>query len=483
MRVLEDVEQPRGEPNRMEARAVIEASQQPCHRSKPKRAALLCSRFPPIGGGGTPRSAKFVKYLARFGYEPTVFTVDPESHSSSREFQLDTSQLEDLEKATYELVRVPHPPSSQWWKWARRLRLYSLLRAAAYRWRYEDARPWSMEAARTLVALGSSSAFDLIYASAGPNSTLEAGAWAARQLGIPWVADLRDLWTQDSLRSFPSALHYRWEVRFERRLLRSAGAIIANTPLSGERLRSLVGQAAARRVVVIPNGFDPADFQVGGRVQTPPRSVITLVHAGTLYEPGSAPSRVGTYRRHELNNDARSTRPIVEALQALRGAAPELAGRIRVRLLGFTPPGSRRLIRSEGLGDQIVCEGLLPRDDAMEAMRGADALVVLQVAYADAAKPVPYIPGKIYDCLAAGTQIFAPIPRGDLWELLQQAPQAHVCDYRDPGAMATCLEAIVNSLDESSTSIATPDWLHQFDRYHLTQRLADLFDRVLQRGG
>jgi hypothetical protein len=74
------------------------------------------------------------------------------------------------------------------------------------------------------------------------------------------VADLRDLWTRDTLKLYASRWHYQWETRLERRTLESAGAIIANTPLAGERLRTWLRGEAGRRVHVIPSGFDSAEF-------------------------------------------------------------------------------------------------------------------------------------------------------------------------------------------------------------------------------
>ncbi len=59
-----------------------------------RRVAMLCYFFPPISGGGTPRSVEFVKHLPRFGYRPTVVTVQPVEGTFEREFQSDGEALE-----------------------------------------------------------------------------------------------------------------------------------------------------------------------------------------------------------------------------------------------------------------------------------------------------------------------------------------------------------------------------------------------------
>ena len=42
-----------------------------------KNVLMVAYYFPPLGGGGVQRTAKFVKYLRDFGYNPVVLTVEP----------------------------------------------------------------------------------------------------------------------------------------------------------------------------------------------------------------------------------------------------------------------------------------------------------------------------------------------------------------------------------------------------------------------
>ncbi|MCL4855624.1 MAG: glycosyltransferase, partial [Bryobacteraceae bacterium] len=452
-----------------------------CITSQARRIAFLAYYFPPIGGGGTPRSVKFVKYLHRFGYEPTVVTVEPETHAVSREFQFDASSLSDLSDSRYSVVRVANPDATGLRKRLRQSRYFPLLWAAGYRWLYE-ARPWAFAAQREIARLHEAEPFDAIYASSGPASTLEAAAAASKQHGIPWVADLRDLWTRDSLKFYPSAWHYRWESRLEKRVLTSAAAIVANTPLSGDRLRDWLGPAIAKRVTVIPNGYDSAEFPDGfERSDQAADGTITIVYAGTLYDPGQTRSRLGRYRPYELANDARSLKPVVEGMRVLRSADAATSRRIRVRILGHVPHGSRRLIDETQFGDQIVCEGCLPRSEAIAATKSAEALLILQVAFRDPEKPVPYVPGKVYDYLAAGSPILAPVAPGDLRDLLLQTPQAYVCDYRYAETIAASLQRLVADLDRGTARRCESEWLSQFDRVNLTQNLVTVFDTFLGR--
>jgi len=60
---------------------------------------MLSYYFPPLGMGGTQRSAKFARYLPEFGWEPTVLTVKPIAYWAE-----DASLLEEV--AAIRLVRT-----------------------------------------------------------------------------------------------------------------------------------------------------------------------------------------------------------------------------------------------------------------------------------------------------------------------------------------------------------------------------------------
>jgi len=448
--------------------------------TEPIRIAFLSYFFPPIGGGGTPRSVKFVKYLPGCGYRPLVLTVGPDEGVFSREFQRDDGQFEELRDIPFDLVQVPHPArhgiQKRLWQSSR----FPWIWAGAYPWFYDDARPWAYAAAKRLLVEAERRPFSLIYATAGPNSTLVAAAKAARRLEVPWVADLRDLWTVDSLKTFPSRLHYLWLSGLERRTLRSAAAVIANTPIAGERLRVCLGSRFADRVHVIPNGFDPAEFEAHPLRQRQRREPITLVHAGTLYEPGKAASRLGRYRPFDLDNSARSVQPLVEGLKAVHAHSPEIGARFHVRLLGYAPECSRSYIADSGVSDQVVCEGVRPRREAMAAISEASALLVLQVAFADSDKPVPYVPGKVYEYLATGNPIVAPVPPGDLRNLLDNTANAYVADYRRPEEVAKSLCHLARDYDADCIPRCKPHWLSMYSRVELAKHLAGVFDQVVR---
>ena len=443
--------------------------------------ALITLNFPPLGGGGTPRIAQTLKHLKGTDYVPSVYTAKTDSQAFSREFQEDQSQLLGLDGACHSIHRSDWRNGSAVLNAAEKVGLSKYLWAARYSKYYESERSWAMRAARQLVHNSRRGQCDLVFASAPPYSVLEAACYAAQRLRVPWVADMRDLWTQDTLRFYPSRWHHHWATRFERRLLSTASAVLANTPLSAERLRELLGDDGAERVFVLPNGFDEEDTPLSDAISANNSGVITILHAGTLYEPEIVESRLGRYRPLTVDRVARSFVPVLRGLSRLSQVDAAAASRVRLRFLGYVPDLGRELCADLGLSKQVRFDGIVPRGKAIEAAREADAQLLVQVAWADSGRPMPYVPGKVYDALATGKPILAPVGPGDLHDLLAIAPNAFVCDYRDLDEIAKALAALVRAGGAVTGAADRRRILAPFDRRLLTERLVRIFDWVLGR--
>jgi hypothetical protein len=443
--------------------------------------AFVAHNFPPLGGGGTPRSVKFVRFLPDYGWQPIVFTGGKETFVARREFVRDDSTMAEFRDNPPCVVRISES-FSPFIRILKALPCQALVWAAAYPWLWDENRSWSRRTAKAVIEHHRREPFDVIYVSAPPFASLEIGSLVSRATGLPFVADMRDLWTTESHFRYPTSWHYGWTARLERRLLSSASHIIANTPGAAEVLRKVLNTAPGERISVIPNGFDPSEIS-DSRPQKigDGRSRITFLHAGTLYEEETIRSRLGHYYPLPLRNDARSVVPMARALVAIRNTNPKLADRIQVRLLGYAPQSLRDAIDRLGMSDRFTFDGVVPRNTAMTAMQEADALVVLQFAFEDTNRPVPFIPGKVYEYLPTGKPILAPVPPGDLRNLLAQVPQAYSCDFTDTAATARAIVSIVNDIDAGKVRFSR-EAIEPYNRLEHVRQLAAVLDRAMSRG-
>jgi glycosyltransferase involved in cell wall biosynthesis len=92
---------------------------------------------------------------------------------------------------------------------------------------------------------------------------------------IPWLADFRDLWTQNH--NYPySALRRIFERRLELKTLSTADALVTVSQQWAQRLGSL----HRREVYAITNGFDPDQMSKG---ETDLTSKFTITYTGQIY--------------------------------------------------------------------------------------------------------------------------------------------------------------------------------------------------------
>ena len=124
--------------------------------------------------------------------------------------------------------------------------------------------PWATRAAMRLTRHWRA---DLIYASAGPYTSLLVAATVARIRGIPWVGELRDLWTDNHYREFAPWLR-PLDARLERCVLGSAAGLVTMSEPWAEQLE----RRYPVPVRVVYNGYDGRRTPVAsGRRQDPAR--------------------------------------------------------------------------------------------------------------------------------------------------------------------------------------------------------------------
>ena len=210
------------------------------------RVLLLARFFPPMGGAGVHRTLGSVRHLPQHGYQPVVVT-GPIARAPRNRWEPADPDLVGRVHGDVEVHRVPVAQPDE--------RVSRLQRALArppqlVRW-------WVEESARLGSSVGHDA--DVVVASCAPYETAFAGARVARDLGLPWIADLEDPWALDEMRVPLSGIHRAADLRLMRRALASASAIVMAAPEAAERVRHAMPELAAR-VTAIPIGFEPSEF-------------------------------------------------------------------------------------------------------------------------------------------------------------------------------------------------------------------------------
>ena len=120
----------------------------------------------------------------------------------------------------------------------------------------------------------------VVFSTYPPLGVIPAGLMAYLRDRLPWIADFRDPLSLGLGDKFLSARQRFWNQQLEARVFRQAAAVIANVDGAAAMWRERYPRQA-KKLHVIPNGFDPEDAPRAREI--PQRSQKLIVHAGGLY--------------------------------------------------------------------------------------------------------------------------------------------------------------------------------------------------------
>jgi glycosyltransferase involved in cell wall biosynthesis len=291
--------------------------------------------------------------------------------------------------------------------------------------------------------------FDCVITTSPPESAHAVG-FALQSRGVPWIADLRDAWTFESLRpELPTSWQRRLDQRLERRWLSAADAVVCVSEPALEDLR----RRGIAEPVLITNGWDPESSPEAGRA---PRDLLD-------------PDRVSLVYTGRFGNRGRDPRPLVEALGRLACDEPAAAAQLELVIAGPLTTDEAELLAGDVSPARIVRAGSLDRPAALALQREADALLLL-------AQPIrsQLLNIKLFEYLAAGRPILALVAGTDAGRLVA-ALGGDPIRADDPAAIAAGLGAVAR--DELAKP--DPEALAAYTYPAPAARLAEAVERAL----
>ena len=462
-----------------------------------RRVLLVSFFFPPDPAVGGQRIWNFARYLPEFGWDPVVLTSDRPQFGTTADTEVPVHRAR-----FYSFFEAVHPPdrpgggrdaasggrspasggrsaaSGAPTSSMRHRALTSRWKGALYRGvrhflpmsvdRMPDATlGWVPDAVSTGARLLRDGSFDAIFSSHGPPSSHMVAAALARKSGLPWVADFRDLWSENH--ADPRVGPFRWvERRLERRVLRRAAALSVVSPPWARVLEGIHG----KRVEVVYNGFAPGEFGSGGGGD---RS-----EAGAAAEGGSLRGRLGILFVGTLHPRGHDLRPLMGALATLQGEMSQEMDRasLQVEFLGTDPSAVLPWAEKHEVTRWVSVLPAVPRTDAVTRQTRATAL--LHVAWSGRKGLVP---AKLFEYMGAGRPILAIGPGGGPdEEILSECGAGALLP--DSAAVASRLREWIGQFLKEGTlpSTTDPSAALAYTRKAQTGRLAALLNEVVESG-
>jgi glycosyltransferase involved in cell wall biosynthesis len=252
---------------------------------------------------------------------------------------------------------------------------------------------WVPFAVESLQQLSRAAVPDVILSTSPPASAQLIGARAQRILRRPWVADFRDLWSQQPFDGARRALR-PFHQRLERKTLRAASALVT---VSEPWARQLGNCYPEKPVYAITNGFDPDEFSPNSQNLT---REFSLTYTGFLYQGKRDPSQ------------------LFAALQELLSEGRIARADLRVRFFGPPEAWLYRLVDHYQLQGVVEIRGEVPRAEALQCQ--AESQILLLLGWSDLRETGQHT-GKLFEYFGTRRPILAVGgARGVLTETLEQ---------------------------------------------------------------
>ena len=433
---------------------------------------ILACAFPPTGGVGVMRMVKFAKYLPACGWTPWIWSADhvpglprDESLRADLPLTLEHSTLPTRDPAGWLSRRLAgfrkHPCLYHHWLEGLEWRLSNWGRWWLAQDFPDDQASWARNSYRHLRRELKTRPVDVIFSTFSPASNHWLGLKLHRATGIPWVADFRDLWTDDG--EVPRRWWgQRWaQRRLEQRCLSTAAAVTATDHTLELLARHLPAERS--KFHLVPNGVDLEDF------------VPLRAHgSGGVTERQDGKFRlsfVGQFR------ETRVTPEYYEGIVRFLDGDAERLAHFELRVVGSISADLQERARAAGIN--LTVAGHLPHREALREMMKAD---VLLLSTACRANSTHVIPAKTYEYLASARPILVVgAPDSDVLRLVEDNG-AGVGVGPDPDALAEALGDYWEAWRVDQLPVGcTLEELECYSREAATRQLANIFNQACGR--
>jgi glycosyltransferase involved in cell wall biosynthesis len=407
-----------------------------------------------MGLSGVQRVAKFVKYLPDHGWQPTVLTIEPGGY-----FAYDAALLDEVLAAGVEIVRTRTWDPTQLFGRQQTVRLPSesrrrwLTRISQFMFVPDNKIGWFPHAIWAGRRLLTRHRFDAILSSAPPYSGHIIAAWLSRRYRIPLVLDYRDDWVGNPRHWYPTPFHRLAQRQSESWAMRAAQrALTINVPIQ----ESLHERTPSTPVHLVPQGFDPEDFDVPPRPQAS-GDTLRFVYSGIFY-------------------DAQTPDFFLRGLARLIETMPEARERVETVFVGLIPESSKALIAELGLTDVVHHVGYVEHREAVAYLRGADVLW-MTIGRRPGAEAIST--SKLFEYFGARKPILALVPEGAAQRALHGHGAAYVVPPDDVFVISETLRQVYDEWSAGRLPEPSAAFVEQYDRRRLAGVLAEHLEASL----
>ncbi len=423
------------------------------------KVLIITYYWPPAGGSGVQRWLKFVKYLQSFGIEPVVYTVQNPNYVI-----VDDSLLNEVPKNIKILHQSIFEPNNILYFFNKNNtkqsvgflnsnpsflgKIVQYIRANYF---IPDARKfWMKPSVKFLKKFLSENKVDAIITTGPPHSMHLIGLQLKKQLGVKWIADFRDPWTEiDYFEQLPlTKKSIKKHHQLEKAVLQEADTILVVGKTMEENFKPF-----STNIHVITNGFDTIAINKKLVLDTQ----FSITHIG-------------------LMNADRNPKTLWKVLSEICEENKQFQEDLIIKLIGKIADETDKSLKQYPML-KVHKIGYVSHQKVKKYQQKAQVLLVV-INNVKSAKGI--ITGKIFEYLQAKRPILAIGPtNGDLAEILKETNAGTIVYFDDELQLKKEILELYKSFKEGKL-ISESKNIDQFHRKNLTEKLSKIIKETVQ---
>ena len=423
-----------------------------------KKVLIITYYWPPAGGSGVQRWLKFSKYLRGFEIEPVIYTIDNPSYPI-----LDKSSESEIPKDLEILKQAIFEPNSMLSFFGRNNKkesagflnpnptfFGSIIQYIRANYFIPDARKfWIQPSVNFLSNYLENNHIDAIITTGPPHSMHLIGLELKKKLGIKWISDFRDPWTEiDYFQQLPlTKKATKKHQDLEQEVLIKSDMVV----VVGETMKEKFLQHT-KRIEVLTNGFDTIEDLSTQKLD----EKFSITHVG-------------------LMNSDRNPTILWKVLNEISNTNLNFKNDLRIKLIGKLDDA---VIQDLKVFDHNTIE-TIPYLDHKDVgkYQASSQILLLSINEVPSAKGI--ITGKIFEYLQAKRPILAIGPEdGDAAMILKNTNAGTIVGFKNKIALKATILNLYKDYKEGVLFVKSVN-IEQYHRKNITSQLAEVIKKVV----
>ena len=405
-------------------------------RPKTRHICLLAWAFPPDTGGGVFRPMSIARYLGEFGWKVTVICSPVTKSYGDTDDYLHKSLPKDVQ--IYRLREPPIQPSTK---------LFPSIDGG-----FINVLSTFTESVTVLGSLPPS----VIIATGPPFHNFVVGFYMAKYFRSRLVLDYRDDWSGFKLPFVDSG---RFDRFWENRCLKTADRVFFVTKPRLEYQFKIFPFLKREKCYVIPNGWEPRDLIAARNekswIADEGKFVLAFIGRMTTY---SFP--IG----------------FLQCLDTVLNHRIDFLDRISIHLIGSSSIDIFKLLSAFNWSKKIIkVHDHVSKPLANRLMMDASALLIVNDPLLSR-----WLPGKLYEYLAAGPPILVFGSGGEIPKLVSHLDAGIIVPMEDADALELALDKLLEAKNINPRSRIRDEWLKQHTRERMVENMAIIFNELVE---